>query len=73
MKQSDIPGPNGLADALERLRGIPSIGVCKFSRDDVVRSGLARLIVDAYEGEEAQELPRFITGYSAAVDETDHL
>jgi phosphate starvation-inducible PhoH-like protein len=50
LRQSDIPGPNGLADAISRLRDIPRIGFCTFLREDVVRSGLARLIVDAYEG-----------------------
>jgi phosphate starvation-inducible PhoH-like protein len=58
LRQSDIPGENGLQDAIERLRRIPSIGMTHFSRADVVRSGLAQVIVDAYEGEE--ELPAFV-------------
>lgn len=62
LKQSDITGPNGLYDATERLTGIPGIRFCAFTRADVVRSGLAQVIVDAYEGDEAIPLPKFITG-----------
>ena len=63
LKQSDIPGTNGLWDASQRLHGIADINICTFTRADVVRSGLAQVIVDAYEGEEdAPTLPSFITG-----------
>jgi phosphate starvation-inducible protein PhoH and related proteins len=50
--QSDIRGPNGLADAVERLRALPNIYVHEFARDDIVRSGLVRDIIDRYEIEE---------------------
>lgn len=69
--QSDIAGPNGLYDAVERLRGLKGVGVMKFSRDDVVRSGLARVIVDAYEGQDAPPLPAFITGINSDGDRAD--
>lgn len=67
--QSDIQGPNGLADAVKRFDGYRTVGVMKFRREDVVRSGLAALAVDAYEGEDTREqeealgqLPLFIRG-----------
>jgi phosphate starvation-inducible protein PhoH and related proteins len=50
--QSDVRGPNGLADAIERLRGLPGVCVHRFERDDIVRSGLVRGIIDRYEIEE---------------------
>ena len=41
--------PNGLGDAVVRLRGLPSVHVHRFERDDIVRSGLVRNIMDRYE------------------------
>jgi phosphate starvation-inducible PhoH-like protein len=52
IKQSDIRGPNGLADAVERLGGLPNVHVHEFERDDIVRSGLVRDIIDRYEVDE---------------------
>jgi len=49
VNQSDIRGPNGLADAVERLSGLPNVYVHEFARDDIVRSGLVRDIIDRYE------------------------
>ncbi|MBX3707200.1 MAG: PhoH family protein [Pseudomonadales bacterium] len=49
LRQSDIRGPNGLADAIERLDGLPGVHVHRFERDDIVRSGLVRAIIDRYE------------------------
>ena len=49
VNQSDIRGPNGLADAVARLNDLPNIYVHEFSRDDIVRSGLVRDIIDRYE------------------------
>jgi phosphate starvation-inducible protein PhoH and related proteins len=51
IRQSDVRGPNGLADAIERLRGLPGVYLHSFERDDIVRSGLVREIIDRYEGE----------------------
>ncbi len=50
--QSDLPPgtPSGLADAVERLSGIPGIGVVRFDRGDIVRHPLVSKILDAYEG-----------------------
>lgn len=47
--QSDIRGPNGLADAVERLSDLPNVYVHEFAREDIVRSGLVRDIIDRYE------------------------
>lgn len=47
--QSDVRGPNGLADAIERLQGVPGVCVHRFQREDIVRSGLVREIIDRYE------------------------
>lgn len=51
IKQSDIKGPNGLEDAVERLSGVRSVYIHEFSRDDIVRSGLVRDVIDRYECE----------------------
>lgn len=49
VKQSDIRGPNGLADAVARLGDLPNVYIHEFGRDDIVRSGLVRDIIDRYE------------------------
>jgi phosphate starvation-inducible protein PhoH and related proteins len=49
VKQSDIRGPNGLDDAVKKLRGLPSVHVHTFEREDSVRSGLVRHVLDRYE------------------------
>ena len=51
IRQSDIRGPNGLADAIERVRGLPGVHIHAFERGDIVRSGLVRHILDRYEPE----------------------
>ncbi|MDH3326049.1 MAG: PhoH family protein [Gammaproteobacteria bacterium] len=51
IKQSDIRGPNGLQDAVSRVKGLPSVYVHQFERDDIVRSGLVRHLMDRYEGD----------------------
>lgn len=64
IKQTDIVGPNGLADVRSRLRNVPDVGFVTFTRDDIVRHGLVRLIAEAYENPEHDdvgELPLFIT------------
>ena len=47
--QSDIRGPNGLADAVARVRGLTQVYIHKFVRDDIVRSGLVRDLMERYE------------------------
>lgn len=70
--QSDIaPAPNGLRDAVLKFQGKPDVGLIKFRRDEVVRSGFAALAVEVYEGNQGEQddaledgeckLPAFIT------------
>lgn len=49
--QVDLPPgtPSGLADAVERLRDIPGVGIVALNRSDIVRHPLVQAIVDAYE------------------------
>lgn len=49
LEQSDIKGPNGLADAIRRLDNLRGVHVHEFAREDIVRSGLVRDIMDRYE------------------------
>ena len=49
VNQSDIRGINGLADAISKLRGLPGVHIHQFKRDDIVRSGLVRAVIDRYE------------------------
>lgn len=51
LRQSDIGTNNGLTDAVRRFKYTRGVHVHTFTRDDVVRSGIAKIIVDAYEGE----------------------
>jgi phosphate starvation-inducible PhoH-like protein len=48
-RQMDIKGQSGLVDAINKLRHIPDVRIVEFTREDIVRSGLVQLIVDAYE------------------------
>ena len=49
VEQSDIRGPNGLFDAIHRVRGLDNVYVHSFDRADIVRSGLVRDLMDRYE------------------------
>lgn len=49
VKQSDIRGRNGLEDAIDRLRGLAGVKIHEFEREDIVRSGLVRAVIDRYE------------------------
>lgn len=49
IRQSDIKGPNGLQDAIERVEDLPGVYVHEFERYDIVRSGLVRDLMDRYE------------------------
>lgn len=46
--QADIRD-SGLMDAVKRVRHIPSVKVVRFSKSDVVRSGLVQEIIESYE------------------------
>jgi phosphate starvation-inducible PhoH-like protein len=49
--QVDLPPAtvSGLADAVERLRSVPGVGVVTLGRQDIVRHPLVQAIVNAYE------------------------
>jgi phosphate starvation-inducible PhoH-like protein len=49
IRQSDIRGPNGLEDAVRRVQGLPGVHIHSFEREDIVRSGMVRHILDRYE------------------------
>ena len=51
--QSDLPDgqTSGLMDARQRLTGVEGIGFAELTEEDIVRHGLVRDIVDAYERE----------------------
>ncbi len=49
IRQSDIRGPNGLSDAIDKLKGLPSVYIHHFDYADIVRSGLVKSIIDRYE------------------------
>ena len=49
LKQMDIRGQSGLADAVRRLESVKNVSIVRFERKDVVRSGLVQDIIEAYE------------------------
>ncbi|MCP1540038.1 PhoH family protein [Methylorubrum extorquens] len=59
--QKDIPGPSGLLDAVDRLRKkqVRSVGVMRFTRADVVRSGFCQDVLEAYENDEDPSVARY--------------
>lgn len=50
LSQNDLPRGtvSGLADAVKRLVGIPSVGFCALTGEDIQRHAVVKLIVDAY-------------------------
>lgn len=53
--QVDIKG-SGLTDAVKRISHIPSVKVVRFSKHDVIRSGLVSEIVACYDDEPTSEI-----------------
>ena len=47
-RQSDLAGCSGLEDAVARLEGLPGVGVTRFDRGDVVRSGFCQQVLGRY-------------------------
>ena len=47
--QKDISGISGLQDAINKLRHVNSINVVEFGINDVVRSGIVKDILIAYQ------------------------
>ena len=48
-KQSDIRGTSGLEDAINRISNVNKVGVIEFTTDDIVRSGICKDILLAYQ------------------------
>lgn len=46
--QCDLNVPSGLNDAVRRLEGLPGVSVVEFTEDDIVRSGLVKMVLCAY-------------------------
>lgn len=40
---------SGLDDGVSKLKGLPEIGMVQFTRDDIVRHGIIKKIIDRYE------------------------
>lgn len=49
IRQSDIGSKSGLKDAVDRLGHLDSVYVHQFEREDIVRSGLVKDIIQCYE------------------------
>lgn len=49
LAQCDIQGDSGLKDAIRRFEKLPEVGVARFTTDDIVRSGLAKKILEGYK------------------------
>lgn len=49
ISQRDIRGTSGMEDAIIKLSHIPSIDVVHFLNDDIVRSGICKSIILAYD------------------------
>jgi len=54
LSQKDIPGPSGLADALDRVSRLPGVAVVRFTKADIVRSGFVQRVVEAYSQPEEE-------------------
>lgn len=72
IRQSDIRGQNGLADAVNRVAGLRDVYVHEFSRDDIVRSGLVRDLMDRYEPQNCVELVRSVRPVPVVVSSGHH-
>src|SRR5690606_39247305 len=60
--QAMIRDRSGLVDAVGRLAHVRGVGIVRFDRSDIVRSGIVRAVLDAYDDEGEPALPAFITG-----------
>lgn len=52
LKQQNIQGKSGLQDGIDKIGHLESVGLVRFKASEIVRSGIVRDIVMAYEGEE---------------------
>lgn len=55
ISQKDINASSGLTDAVTRFSSLAQVGLVRFERQDIVRSGLVQQIVDGYVDEDTLE------------------
>ncbi len=69
--QVDLPSAtvSGLADAVERLRDVPGVGIVHLDKSDIVRHPLVQAIVNAYEGIEPAREPGPVAAPRAGPDQ----
>lgn len=48
-QKGDIPGPQGIVDAMNRLADKRDVGVVRFTDEDVVRSPFVKMVLKAYK------------------------
>lgn len=48
MDQTDLKGPSGLVDAIDKLKGMDDMGIVEFTEDDCVRSEIVKDILKRY-------------------------
>jgi phosphate starvation-inducible PhoH-like protein len=48
LEQCDVSGTSGLRDALYRMRNVANVGFVEFKEEDIVRHGIVRDIIRAY-------------------------
>jgi phosphate starvation-inducible PhoH-like protein len=53
LRQQDIAGASGLADAWNRMAGLADVSFVEFTRADIVRSGLVQRVIERYEDDAA--------------------
>lgn len=56
-RQMDMPdaSKSGLEDAVRRFYGRKSVGLLRFTRADIVRSGFCQMVIEAYEPDDEEE------------------
>jgi phosphate starvation-inducible PhoH-like protein len=69
--QVDLPSAtvSGLADAVERLKDVPGVGMVQLDKSDIVRHPLVQAIVNAYEGIEPAREPGPVAAPRAEPDQ----
>lgn len=57
--QSDLRMRSGLDDALDKLTGLPDVGLVEFDLNDIVRSGIVKKILTRYYEKAARNVVEF--------------
>ena len=56
LNQTDVKGTNGLSDSIHRFYDMPEVGICSFSKSDIVRHNLIGKLLDRYENDESANI-----------------